>query len=152
MLLRLFEILQNPLSRRLLAGFIGVLGLAALLGSVWVLGWVGLLVAVPCVAVSWSATAIALAAIRVGGDPSAPPVLGWRSGWFDTSFTDGGNRNFVMARGWQDQEPIWVDSSLESQVAALMGEVQYVRELLARQGDASTAGRGTAPEASSADQ
>ncbi len=151
MLLRLFETLQESRNRRLIAGLVGVVGLAALIVSMWALGWVGLLVAVPCVALSWSATAIALAAIRVGADPDAAHVHGWRSGWFDSTYTEGMNRNFVMAPGWQDAEPMWADSPLESQVAALMSEVQYVRELLARQGNASTAGRSTIAEASSAE-
>ena len=152
MLLRLFERLQNARNRRLSAGFIGLAGLAALLGSVWVLGWKGIVFVAPCVAATWFGTAIALAAIRAGSDARTPQVYGWRSGWFDTTFTGGSNRNFVMARGGQDPEPVWVDSTIESQVAVLMGEVQYVRELLAREGRASTGGREASEAKSSGKQ
>lgn len=134
MLAGIFEALQRPRNRKVCAAAMVVLAAVASVASCVLLGWAGLLLVVPCLAVAGGAAVIALAAVRVNGDPMAPHIVGWRSGWFDLDQGSGTTRNLVMARGWQDPEAPRLDSPLDAQVAALLTEVQYLRDALASHG------------------
>jgi len=105
------------------------MSLLSLVASFLLFGVAGPLLVSPNLIIALGSIAISLAAIRVSGDPH-----GWRNGWFHHKFGHlGGSRyrNLVMARGWEDPEGLHVNSSLDAQVAALVTEVQFLREEIA---------------------
>lgn len=134
MLASIFRSLQAPRNRKAVGMLIVVLALVSVSASAVSLGWSGILLTLPCLALGGGAVVLALAAIRVSGDPTGPLVIGWRSGWFDLDYGRESTRNLVMARGWQDSEGTLIDSPIDAQVATLLTEVQYLREALALHG------------------
>jgi hypothetical protein len=133
MLLKIFLALQGHRARKNATLLALLLSILAVVGSVVALGPVGLLFSLPCVILGAGSLLTALASIRVAVDPTAAPIVGWRSGWFDVEseqLGDGRTRNLFMARSWQDDERIRVESTVDAQVAALVTEVQYLREAL----------------------
>jgi hypothetical protein len=133
MLLKIFMALRGPSARKAAIALGFLVSVIAIVGSVVALGPLGLVFSLPCVTLGAGALLVALASIRVAVDPTAAPVIGWRSGWFDVEYGHlggGRNRNLLMARSWQDDEQINVETSVDAQVAALVTEVQYLREAL----------------------
>jgi len=133
MLSKIFALFQNPRIRRVSLLAAAACIMLSTVGSVIVLGAVGLLISVPILALSSAGFMLALSAVRITGDPSVPPVIGWRSGWFDLEYghlAGADSRNLMMGRAWQDKEEVAVDSTLDAQVAALRTEIQYLREAM----------------------
>ncbi len=133
MLSKIFALFQNPRIRRVSLLLAAACIMLATVGSIIVLGVMGLVISVPILALSFVGFMLALSTVRMTGDPSVPPLIGWRSGWFDLEYghlAGADSRTLIMGRAWQDKEDIAVDSTLDAQVAALRTEIQYLREAL----------------------
>lgn len=127
--------LQRPYVKRLVALIAAVLIFAGAIGSVLVFGLVALILVVPFGIVGMTAVVLGLSSISMVGNPDSVSFAGWRSTWFsapEEELETNMFRNLIMLRGWQDSEVPVANTSLESQVAALTTEVQYLREAMQR--------------------